>query len=207
MPQRIATNRPQSRGEKTRERLIAAVIDLVREQGYAATSVDQLCAHAGVTKGAFFHHYASKDELAAAAARFWGSNADNLFALPPSDDPVQRLLDYIDIRAAMMEGPVADCACLAGTMVQEVHATHPALRQACGEAILGHAASLDRDCADALAIHPHEGMTAASLARYIQAVIQGGLVMAKAGDDIALAREAVSHLRRYIVRLFNHQGI
>ena len=206
MTQRVATIKKQSRGQKTRERLIEAVIALVREQGYAATSVDQLCAHAGVTKGAFFHHYASKDELAAAAARFWGTNADALFALPHSDNPARKLLAYIDMRSAMMEGAVFECACLAGTMVQEVHATHPALRQACGEAILGHAASLEQDCCAALALQPIDGMTGASLARYIQAVIQGGLVMAKAGDDIALAREAVSHLRRYIVRLFDLQG-
>jgi TetR/AcrR family transcriptional repressor of nem operon len=41
--------------------LLNAAVSLVREHGRAATSVDQLCATAGVTKGAFFHHFAAKD--------------------------------------------------------------------------------------------------------------------------------------------------
>ena len=43
-----------------RDKLLEAGVRLVREQGYAATSVEQLCQLAGVTKGAFFHHFASK---------------------------------------------------------------------------------------------------------------------------------------------------
>lgn len=75
-----------------------------------------------MTKGAFFHHYACKEDLATAPARFWGTRSDDMFVLPACDNPAQKLLDYIDMRAAMMEGPVFECACLAGNMVQEWHA-------------------------------------------------------------------------------------
>ena len=53
------------RGE-ARARLIEAARSLVRRKGFAATSVDDLCVAAGVTKGAFFHHFASKEALGVA---------------------------------------------------------------------------------------------------------------------------------------------
>ena len=55
------------RGEG-RARLLDAALTVIRAKGYADTTVDELCRAAGVTKGAFFHHFRSKEELAVAAA-------------------------------------------------------------------------------------------------------------------------------------------
>ena len=54
-----------------RTKLLDAAIDVIRAQGYCATTVDDLCRAAGVTKGAFFHHFTSKDAMAVAAAQHW----------------------------------------------------------------------------------------------------------------------------------------
>ncbi len=51
----------------TRTKLLEAARDVIRGQGYAATTVDDICKAAGVTKGGFFHHFASMDALAKAA--------------------------------------------------------------------------------------------------------------------------------------------
>jgi AcrR family transcriptional regulator len=47
----------------TRSRIVAAAVALFAEQGYDATSVNQLVARAGVAKGALYHHFGSKDDL------------------------------------------------------------------------------------------------------------------------------------------------
>ncbi len=189
-----------------RSRLIDAAIKVVREQGYGGTSVDALCAEAGVTKGAFFHHFKSKEALGVAVADHWRDHANMLFgagAWHADPDPLARILGYIDFRLTLIEGAAADYSCVAGTMVQELHETSPAIRDACGRSIFGHAATLEGDFTAAIAAHGVTGTTAASLAQYCQAVLQGGFILAKAANDPAPAREAVGHLRRYLILLFN----
>jgi len=46
-----------------RRRILAAAVDLFADHGYDATSVSQVITRAGVAKGGFYHHFASKDEL------------------------------------------------------------------------------------------------------------------------------------------------
>ncbi len=47
----------------TRSRIVAAAVSLFAEQGFDATSVNQVVARAGVAKGALYHHFGSKDDL------------------------------------------------------------------------------------------------------------------------------------------------
>ena len=190
-----------------RDRLIDAAHLLVRKQGYAATPVDQICATAGVTKGAFFHHFASKEALATAAAQAWTDRAEQLvFTLPPWTriaDPLDRLLAHIDFRAAMMTGDAADFTCFVGTMVQEAFASSDAIRAACDASITAYAGRLAKDIAAAVDAHPPVvPVDPLALAYHIQAVLQGAFILAKARGDAAVGRDAVAHLKTYVTMLF-----
>ena len=191
--------------ENSRTRLLTATIDLVRANGYAATRVEDVCAAAGVTKGSFFHHFASKEDLAIAAAGQWDDRASRLFAQAPylsESAALDRLLGYVGFRKELLAGEIREWSCFAGTTIQEVHETYPAIRDACAQPIAHHVAMLRAMIDDALREHPMADMRAESLAIHIQAVLQGAFIMAKAQQDVAAARDSVDHLYRYVELLF-----
>jgi TetR/AcrR family transcriptional repressor of nem operon len=193
---------PDARG-----RLLDAAMKVIREQGYSATTVDDICGAAGVTKGAFFHHFKSKEDLGVEAATHFARMAEQLFGGAPYrelPDPLDRLLGYIDFRAAILTGPIAEFTCLFGTMVQETYGTHPAIRHACETYIVRHADRIAEDVAAAKALYaPDASWSAESLGLYTQAVLQGSFILAKAKGGPEVARDCVAHLRRYILQLFH----
>jgi TetR/AcrR family transcriptional repressor of nem operon len=198
-----ATTRPV-RGA-ARDLILAAALRLIREKGFAAASVDDFCAAAGVSKGAFFHHFASKEALGIAAARHWSEMTGAMFVAADYHnhaDPVGRVLAYLDLRRNLAIGTAGEYSCVAGTLAQEVHASIPAIREAARDTIRGGADHVRAHLAEAMSIHPVPGVTADSLARHVQAVIQGGIVLAKAEGDPAVLRDSIDHLDRYIRQLF-----
>jgi TetR/AcrR family transcriptional regulator, transcriptional repressor for nem operon len=203
MPRRTKLD-PQ-RGD-ARSRLLQAAQDIIRVKGFAATSVDDLCRAAGVTKGSFFHHFRSKEALGVAAARYWADTTTAFFAAAPyhaPDDPLGRVLAYVGFRKQIITGEPFEFTCLVGTMVQEVYAVSPSIRDACADSIFGHAATLEADIGAAIRDRGVSGdYTAPGLARHMQTVIQGAFVLAKAGNDPELARESLDHLERYIRLVF-----
>ena len=193
-----------------RTKLLDAAIEVIRKQGYAATSVDELCRKAGVTKCAFFHHFESKDALAVAAANHWSATTGALFAgadYHDHNDPLDRVLAYIAFRRDLIQGTPAEFTCFAGTTVQEAFATKDDIRAACEASIFGHAETLVADIADAMRKYKVKGdWTAQSLALHTQAVLQGAFILAKAKGDAAVARDSADHLRRYIELLFKRSN-
>ena len=65
---------PQGRAAKkahTRERLLHAAAEAFAAGGFASTSVDEVAARAGLTKGAVYAHFATKDDLFVALLEWW----------------------------------------------------------------------------------------------------------------------------------------
>ncbi len=197
MPMKAAESQHESK-----VRLLDASLYVIRAKGYSATRIEDICEAANLTKGSFFHHFKSKEDLALAAAAHFAAFADAAFASAPyqnATDPLDRLLGYVDFRIAILQGSLPDYTCLLGTMVQETFDTHPAIRAACDTHISAHAAAVAKDIAQARRRYaPHAPWSAESLALYTQAVIQGAFILAKARQGPQVAADCLQHLRRYL---------
>lgn len=66
----------QQRSEETRTRLLEAAFKCFANFGYNAASVDQICTEAGVSKGAFYHHFPSKQAVFLALFESWLATVD-----------------------------------------------------------------------------------------------------------------------------------
>ena len=137
----------------------------------------------------------------------WNEWTGKLFASAPyhdAPDPRDRVLGYVDLRLQILEGNVSEFTCLLGTLVQETYATHPAVREACDSAMSSHIEMLTRDIEAAKRLYaPRAKWSAESVGYFIQAVLQGSFVFAKAKQSTEVARENLLHLRRYLSSLLN----
>ena len=191
----------------SKTKLLEATLNVVRAKGYTATRIEDVCVEAGLTKGSFFHHFKSKEDLALAAAAHWQQSTSAFFAAAPYHDladPLDRLLAYVDFRKSILTGALPEFTCFVGTVIQEAYSTHPDISAACERSISGHAKTLEADIGEAMRKYRVAGdWTAASLALHTQCVIQGAFILAKAKGGAAVAAESLEHLRRYFELIFS----
>ena len=192
-------NKPTSRyhavmskktGENARATLIDVGTELMRRSGYVATTVDEICTAAGLTKGAFFHHFESKEALAEACLGEWDRRVIAMHESAPFQkiaDPQEKLLAAIDFFAGVFSNPQQVKSCLAGTTVQEVSESHPALREAAQACFVSgerqFQALLDDACRSR-----GVALDTASLAQLWMATIQGSLLLCKASREASVMR-------------------
>ena len=67
----------QQRSEETRTKILDSAIKLFSTRGFNAASVDEICAEAGLSKGAFYHHFESKQALFLALLDGWLQAIEN----------------------------------------------------------------------------------------------------------------------------------
>jgi TetR/AcrR family transcriptional regulator, transcriptional repressor for nem operon len=195
---------------ESKTKLLDAALKVVRAKGYSATRIEDVCAEAGLTKGSFFHHFKSKEDLALSAVAHWDATTSALFVAAPYHepaDPLSRVIAYIEFRKAILTGDLPDFTCFVGTIIQEAYRTHPEVSAAAAGSITSHATTLEADIRAAMREHGHpQDWTPESLALHTQAVIQGSFILAKATGSAAAAAESLDHLRRYIELLFQAPG-
>ena len=189
--------------ENAREKLIASATELIRRNGYVATTVNEICAAAGVTKGAFFHHFASKEALAETCLDLWRQQFAELLAGAPFQsvaDPVERLVAAMDFFIRLFSNPQAVKSCLAGTVAQETSESNPVLRKG-AQACFTSGEERFRELLDAACRAEKSKVDTASLAKLWIATLQGSFLLCKASGDDSVVSASLTHLKQYIQSL------
>ncbi len=119
--------------EEARSRLVQATGALAKQKGFAASGVDSLMAAAGLTSGAFYAHFRSKNELLKAIVENELQRSAKRFAAPTREQALEVLRRYLS--AAHVEHPGSGCAlpALASEIARADAATRQVFAQGIGE--------------------------------------------------------------------------
>lgn len=179
----------------------------MRVRGFNATTVDDICEAAGVTKGGFFHYFKSKEDLAGAAVmRFDDARAKESADAPfrRLADPLERVFGRLDFAKESRGGNKGSTkGCLVGMFAQELSFTNPKLRRACEERFAWIAKDFEADLAEAKALYaPRVDFDPKRLAMLYVSIVQGSLMLAKAAASNRVLVENIEQFRAYLQTLF-----
>lgn len=199
--------RAPRRPVETRQKLVAATRDLVLQQGFTGTGVDQICANAGVTKGAFFHHFKSKNEVGKAALEDWASFGMNLYAAAkaePARYPLDHVHRFFEIMVGFVENTPSSLTCVVGMMSQELANANPELREHCA-AYLGDWTDFARELLDEAKVMqaPAVEFDSEAVAWFLNSLWQGSMLVAKTRRDPQITLQNLKLARRHIDALFS----
>jgi TetR/AcrR family transcriptional repressor of nem operon len=190
----------------TKQKLLDAAQRLMLAKGFVATTVDEICEAARLTKGSFFHYFRSKEDLGRAVLdRFVAAKAQAFqhASFLKKRDPLQRVNGYIDCAIRMSQEPSAHQGCLLGNFAQELSDTHPGMRSRCAEHFARWAEGFRQDLDQAKAKHaPKAAFDTRSLAEHFIAVLEGALILAKTKRDPKAVERHLRHFKRYVNALF-----
>ncbi len=193
----------------TQEKLLAAAQKLVLKKGFVATTVDEICEEAGLTKGSFFHYFQSKEDLGEAVIDFFCEGQKRMIEMAPfkrKKDPLERVLGLIDFFIEVMNNPHIPKSCVVGNMTQELAETNTRIRSACAKNFSWWSEFLKRELDAAVEKHlppsKRSSIDTQGLADYFLTVLQGSLILIKATQDIAIGERNLKHFRKYVKQVF-----
>lgn len=183
---------------------------MILNQGYGGTSVDQVINSVGLTKGAFFHHFNSKSDLAKALIQRYADEGIRVFAdtldrsRKLSDDPLQQLLILVGLYIEIFDGLAEPYAgCLMASYVYELQQFDDDVRPIINMEMLHWrkvlTAQIDRI---KLRYPPREEVDSAALADMFLSTFEGAFVISKALGEPEVTAAQLTLYKTFLEALF-----
>lgn len=187
-----------SKGEATRQRIIAQAAPLFNQRGYSGCSLNDIMEVTGLEKGGIYRHFESKEELAAEAFDFAWATASALrnHDLDSISDPVDRLKHHI-ARFGTRSSIPGGCPLL-NTAVDSDDG-NPVLRERVRKALRDWQTMLRKVVEEGIAqgvIYPN--LDPEDVASHIIASLEGGMVVSRIERSDTALRNARKHLESYL---------
>lgn len=200
-----------TKGETTKTRILDIAERHILQNGFAATSIDVLIQEAGISKGGFFYHFDSKNDVAYALMQRYRENDALLFsdyfmrAEELTDDPLQQMLIFLKLLAEMMEDlKEIHPGCLVASFTYESHQVNEQVRKITTDSVedwrrifksqidkINH----ERD--------PENRPNSDDLADMLSTVIEGGIIISRALNDPSILVKQILEYRNYIKLLYS----
>lgn len=197
-------------GSATRDSILDATQSLILERGFAGMTLDDVVRQVGITKGAFFYHFKSKNDLGKALmkrfsemdARSYDESCARAEKL--SRDPLQQLLIFIGLFEEMFEELTEPYpGCLLASYLYELQQFDAATKKMITEAFTRWRTLLKGKLDAAVKQHrPKTKIDTASLADMFTVVLEGAFITAKAVDDPRVIVQQLRHFKNYVELLF-----
>ena len=198
-------------GSDTRQQLLDAAQDLILAQGFAGTSVDAILGRTRLTKGAFFHHFASKHDLALALVERYAASDHELLTrnLERAErlhrDPLQQLLIFVGLleeAAGQLTDPSQGC--LFAAYVYEAQLFDERVHEVIRRSVVHWRLALGEKLRAAAALHqPRIAVDWDEVADMVTVMAEGAYVMAKTTGDARTLARYFRHMRNYVELLFS----
>ena len=198
------------KGERTRDRILNEAERLVMAQGFAGTSIDDILKGAELTKGAFFHYFKGKDDLARALIERHAQQDLALFedfaarAEAKSADPLEQTFLFLEaFEEHVSNSSAPTLGCMYATYTYESMEFEPSIRDFVADTLRKWTSIYVRKFQNVLDLYkPALPVTARQLAEMIVSVVEGGLVLQRAYGDIKFTSRQSEHFRNYLELLF-----
>lgn len=198
------------KGELAKERVLAAAKDLVLRKGFAGTSVDDILKETGLSKGAFFHHFKSKADLAEQLIRRCAGDDMKMFrgfmanAEAAHDDPMDQLTrfltDYEDYLRDPLDPPKG---CMYTLYTYEDEQFGSDVSGFVAETLQSWTAMYIRKFQEVIDCYPPaRPVTAKQLGEMFVSVIEGGLILQRAYGNPGMTARQSEQFRGYVELLF-----
>ena len=188
-----------SKAPSTRDRLIESARYLFWERGYAGTSMADLLSHAEVNSGSFYHFFESKEALLRAVLETY------LHALRPmvidpafarTDDPVERIFAILEGYRERILQTHCTYGCPLGRLALEIDPENRPAHQLIAENFQGWITAV-RECIHQLRDRLPPTTDPDSLATYVLAVMEGGVMLSRSSASVEPFDRTVAQLREH----------
>lgn len=200
----------QTKGERTRERILDFAYDGIVQKGFAATSIEELVEAAGITKSGFFYHFRDKNDLARQLFERFLSEDEGIMetleerAKELSDDPLQSFLIFLNVYAQMMDDmETLHPGCMVATVTYQERMFDAEVKQMNVDYLLRMRARLGRWLEEIVAKYPPKlEVDVNALADHLNVVVEGAIIQSKALRDEGMMGRQTRLFRNHIKLLF-----
>ena len=202
-----------TKGERTRENILATAEALILSRGYSGTSIDEIISKSGLTKGGFFYHFDGKADLARHLMLRY-LDKDMAFFVEISErarslveDPLQQFLLFLKLLAeAMAELGDTHPGCLIASFTYEAHQFDEKVRRLNAEGLLSWRKLFLSHLEEIAERYPPKTeQPLEDLADMLSSIMEGGIIMSKVLEDNEALPSQLLQYRNYIWLVFSDE--